>query len=131
MAYDKAVIFNYKNNLKDEKTLSYRVNSCEWGWLVKDSELLERIYNGELEYFSILDSLEAIRRYEQKKEAIEKIRIAQLNYYKENYQKYKEAFYLACYEMTKRDFDSYEKLIYDKRLVKITFEKFFWESGLN
>ena len=131
LAYDKAVIFNYKNNLKDEKTLSYRVNSCEWGWLVKDSELLEHINWGEIEYYSILEPVEAIRRYETKKEEIEKVRISKLNYYKENYLKNKEPFYLSCYQMTKNDFDYYQRLIYDRRLVSIKFDKYFWESGLN
>ncbi len=131
MAYDKAVIFNYKKNLKDEKTLSYRINNCEWGWLVKDSELLEYVNLGELEYYSILESAEAIHRYEAKKEEIEKVRISKLNYYKENYQKNKEPFYLSCYELTKNEFDYYQRFIYDRRLVSIKFDKYFWESGLN
>ena len=131
MAYDKAVIFNYKKNLKDEKTLSYRINSCEWGWLVKDSELVKHVYLGEVEYYSILEPVEAIYRYETKKEEIEKKRISKLNYYKENYQKNKEPFYLSCYELTKNEFDNYQKFIHDRRLVSIKFDKYFWESGLN
>ena len=38
MAYDKAVIFCYQNKLKDDQTTNYRIDSCEWGWLVNDDE---------------------------------------------------------------------------------------------
>ena len=107
------------------------MNNCAWGWLVKDSELLEHINLGEIEYYSILEPLEAIHRYETKKEEIEKIRISKLNYYKKNYLNNKEPFYLSSYQMTKKEFDQYQTFIYDRRLVSIKFDKYYWESGLN
>ena len=131
MAYDKAVTFCCKNNLEDEKTTNYRIDSCEWGWLAKDSELVEQVIGGEADYHAILTPLEAIKRYEKQKDEIEEIKIYQLKLYKERYEKSKNLFDFSFYSKTKHDFDRYQSCMYDRRLINITFEKFFWESGMN
>ena len=131
MAYDKAVIFCCKNNLEDEKTTNYRIDSCEWGWLAKDSELVEQVIGGEADYHAILTPLEAIKRYEKQKDEIEEIKIYQLKLYQERYEKSKNLFDFSFYSKKKHDFDHYQSCMYDRRLINITFEKFFWESGMN
>jgi hypothetical protein len=90
LAYDKAVTFCCKNNLEDEKTTNYRIDSCEWGWLAKDSELVEQVIGGEADYHAILTPLEAIKRYEKQKDEIEEIKIYQLKLYQERYEKSKK-----------------------------------------
>ena len=131
MAYDKAVTFCCKNNLEDEKTTNYRIDSCEWGWLAKDSELVEQVIGGEADYHAILTPLEAIKRYEKQKDEIEEIKIYQLKLYQERYEKSKNLFDFSFCSKKKHDFDRYQSCMYDRRLINITFEKFFWESGMN
>ena len=131
MAYDKAVTFCCKNNLEDEKTTNYRIDSCEWGWLAKDSELVEQVIGGEADYHAILTPLEAIKRYEKQKDEIEEIKIYQLKLYQERYEKSKNLFDFSFYSKKKHDFDRYQSCMYDRRLINITFEIFFWESGMN
>ena len=124
MAYDKAVTFCCKNNLDDEQTTNYRIDSCEWGWLVEDSELVKKVIGGETDYHAILTPLEAIKRYEKQKDKIEEIKIYQLKLFQEHSS-------LSFYSKKKHDFDRYQSCMYDRRLINITFEKFFWESGMN
>ena len=131
MAYDKAVTFCYKNNLEDKQTTNYRIDSCEWGWLVEDSELVKKVIGGEIDYHAILTPLEAIKRYEKQKDKIEEIKISQLKLFQECYEKSKKLFDFSFYNKKKHDFDRYQSYMYDRRLVNITFEKFFWESGMN
>jgi hypothetical protein len=131
LAYDKAVIFCYQNKLKDDQTTNYRIDSCEWGWLANDDELSNHIIGGETQYCSVLQPLEAIERYEKKKDQIDKIKISKLKYYKEHGEKTQKLFDLYFYYKVKQDFDNYQSHMYDRRLVNVTFEKYFWESGLN
>lgn len=132
MAYDKAVLFRLKTTINNkEECKTYKIDCCDWGWLVEDSELISFIDFGETEYKAILSPLEAIRRYENQKDKILKRRISDLKYFKEQYDKEKSEFYLNLYTDTKDKFNYYEKFMYDRRLQKITFHKYFWESGLN
>ena len=49
----------------------------------------------------------------------------------ECYEKSKNLFDFSFYSKKKHDFDRYQSCMYDRRLINITFEKFFWESGMN
>ena len=62
---------------------------------------------------------------------IEEIKIYQLKLYQERYEKSKNLFDFSFYSKKKHDFDRYQSCMYDRRLINITFEKFFWESGMN
>lgn len=131
MAYDKAVLFScFKTQQSKEKNI-YRINHCDWGWFVSDDELKEYKNLGELEYSKTLSPLECIKRYEINKNSIDEYKEKTLNYFKNNYQQTKSLPYFHMYQLAKSDFDLFERCIYDKRLINVTFEKYWWESGLN
>ena len=131
MAYDKAVLFScFKTQESKEKNF-YRINNCDWGWFVSDEELCEYKTLGEIEYSKTLSPLECITRYEKNKNVIDKHKEKKLNYFKNKYQQTKFISYFHMYQLAKSDFDLFEKCIYDKRLINVTFEKYWWESGLN
>ena len=131
MAYDKAVLFScFKTQESREKNL-YRINNCDWGWFVSDEELCEYKTLGEIEYSKTLSPLECIKRYEKNKNVIDEYKEKKLNYFKDKYQQTKFVSYFHMYQLAKSDFDLFEKFIYDKRLINVTFEKYCWESGLN
>jgi len=51
--------------------------------------------------------------------------------YKDLYDQYKEKQTLLIYKKLVNEFNQYENLIYDKRVINVTFHKYWWESGLN
>jgi len=131
LAYDKAVLFScFKTQESREKKL-YRINNCDWGWFVSDEELCKYKTLGEIEYSRTLSPLECIKRYEKNKNVIDEYKEKKLNYFKNKYQQTKFISYFHMYQLAKSDFDLFEKCIYDKRLINVTFEKYWWESGLN
>ena len=131
MAYDKAVLFScFKTQESKEKNF-YRINNCDWGWFVSDDELYKYKTLGEIEYSRTLSPLECIKRYEKHKKVIHEHKEKKLNYFKNKYQQTKFISYFHMYQLAKSDFDLFEKCIYDKRLINVTFEKYWWESGLN
>jgi hypothetical protein len=131
LAYDKAVLFScFKTQESREKNL-YRINNCDWGWFVSDEELCKYKTLGEIEYSKTLSPLECITRYEKNKNIIDEYKEKKLNYFKGKYQQTKFISYFHMYQLAKSDFDLFEKCIYDKRLINVTFEKYWWESGLN
>lgn len=51
--------------------------------------------------------------------------------YKDLYDQYKEKQTIPIYKKLVNEFNQYENLIYDKRVINVTFHKYWWESGLN
>ena len=132
MAYDKAVLFKCLKKLNNHKeTITYRFTSCPWGWLVKDSELEEFIDLGETEYKKELSPLETIIRFENNYEIFMKEKLNQRQTYKDLYDQYKDKQTLLIYKNLANEYNNYENLIYDKRVINVTFHKYWWESGLN
>ena len=132
MAYDKAVQFKCLkklNNFKD--TITYRFNNCDWGWLVEDNELEKFIDLGETEYKKELSPLDTIIRFEKNYHSFENEKINKYKIYKNLYEKYKEKQTIHTYKKFIQEAEKFENLIYDKRVINITFHKYWWESGLN
>lgn len=132
MAYDKAVLFKcYKrlNNYKD--TVTYKFNNCDWGWFVEDHELEEFIDLGELEYKKELSPLETLMRFENNYTSFLNQKKINLENIKNLFHKYNEEHFKISFKNLYRDFSSFENLIYDKRVIKVIFHKYWWESGLN
>lgn len=131
MAYDVAVMFTCQKSIKDKAKITYRFNNCEWGWLISDEELTSKKNNGEIEYEKILSPLETTKRYESNKIKVNKAQKNKLLTLKNIYKQYKELSVLNMYLKQREEINFFNQLIYDKRLVNVTFEKFWWESGLN
>jgi len=131
LAYDKAVLFScFKTQQSKEKNI-YRINHCDWGWFVSDDELTEYQNLGEIEYSKTLSPLECIQRYEKNKNTIDEHKEKTLGYFKKHYYQTRSLPYFHMYQLAKSDFNLFERCIYDKRLINVTFEKYWWESGLN
>ena len=131
MAYDKAVLFSCFKTQKSKEKNIYRINHCDWGWFVSDDELTEYENLREIEYSKTLSPLECIQRYEKNKNAIDEHKEETLAYFKKHYYQTRSLPYFHMYQLAKSDFDLFERCIYDKRLIYVTFEKYWWESGLN
>ena len=132
MAYNKAVIFNCLKKLNNHKeTVKYRFNNCDWGWLVEDSELEEFIDLGETEYKKELSPVEALIRFENNYLLFEEEKKNKYQTYKNLYEKYKEKQTIEIYKNFVQDYEQFQSLIYDKRVINITFHKYWWESGMN
>ncbi len=131
MAYDVAVMFTCLKSIKDSTKITYRFNNCDWGWLISDKELTSKKDNGEIEYEKTLSPLEIIKRYESKKIKVNKSQKNKLLTLKNIYKQYKELSILSMYLKQREEINFFNQLIYDKRLINVTFEKFWWESGLN
>jgi len=132
LAYDKAVLFKCLKKLNNHnETITYRFTSCPWGWLVKDSELEEFIDLGETEYKKELSPLETIIRFENNYKVFMQEKLYKRQTYKDLYDQYKEKQTLLIYKKLVNEFNQYENLIYDKRVINVTFHKYWWESGLN
>jgi len=132
LAYDKAVLFKCLkklNNCKD--TVTYRFMSCPWGWLAKDNELEKFIDLGETEYKTKLSPFETIARFEKNYQLFIEEKLKQFQTYKNLHDQYKEKQTLVIYRNLINDYNQYENLIYDKRVINVTFHKYWWESGLN
>ena len=132
MAYDKAVIFNCLKKLNNHKeNVKYRFNNCDWGWLVEDSELEEFVDLGETEYKKELSPVEVLIRFENNYHLFEEEKKNKYQTYKNLYDKYKEKQTIQIYKKFIQDYEQFESLIYDKRVINITFHKYWWESGMN
>jgi len=132
LAYDKAVEFKCLKKLNNHKdTITYRFSSCPWGWLVEDSELEKFIDLGETEYKKELSPLETIIRFEKNYRNFVEEKLNKGQTYKDLYDQYKEKQTLLFYKKLVNEFNQYENLIYDKRVISVTFHKYWWESGLN
>ena len=132
MAYDKAVHFRCLkklNNFKD--TVIYRFNSCDWGWLVEDKELEKYIELGETEFKKELSPLDTLIRFETNYHIFETEKLNKYKTYKSLYEQYKEKQTVQIYKKFMQEAEKFENLIYDKRVVSVTFYKYWWESGLN
>ena len=130
MAYDQKVIFEVKTSLKSDVKVEYPFFDWEWGWVVKESELSEMMIDGELEYKAILSPEEMVKRYEANKSEIEKSKVGEEKYakwYRENTTNPSEDFLKG----RKLKYSQFERFVYDRRVVRVIFHKFWWESGLN
>ena len=130
MAYDQKVIFEVKTSLDSDIKVEYAFTDCEWGWVVKDDELSEIMIDDELEYKAILSPEEMVKRFEANKSEIEKSKASEERYakwYRENTTNPSEEFLKG----RKIKYFQFQRLVYDRRVVRIIFHKFWWESGLN
>jgi len=130
MAYIKLVIFEIKENMGTAKIDNVEFDNCEWGWLVKDEELEKINVDGETEFRALLHPDEATKRFEKNIADFEATKISEERYakwYLENTEKPDHDFL----KRRKSDLKLFEKLIYDKRIVRIIFHKYWNESGLN
>jgi|SRR6056300_703430 hypothetical protein len=130
MAYDQKIIFEVKTSFDSDTKVEYTFEGCEWGWFVKDSELSEMTIMGELEYKAILSPEEMVKRFEANKKEIENSKAAADRYakwYRENTENPSEEFLKG----KKIKFFQFERLVYDRRVIRIIFHKFWLESGLN
>ena len=130
MAYDQKVIFEVKTSLDSDIKVEYAFTDCEWGWVVKEDELSEMMIDGELEYKAILSAEEMVKRFEANKLEFEKSKKANDRYAKW----YLESTPNPSMEFLKGRkirYIHFERLVYDRRLVRVIFHKFWWESGLN
>ena len=80
MAYDQKVIFEVKKSLNSNTKVEYPFFDCEWGWVVKESELSEMMIDGEIEYKAILSPEEMVKRYEANKSEIKKSKAGEEKY---------------------------------------------------
>ena len=132
MAYDKAVIFNCLKKLNNHKeTIKYRFNNCDWGWLVEENELEKFIDLGETEYKKELSPVEILIRFENNYHLFEEEKKNKYQTYKNLYEKYNEKQTIEIYKNFVQDYEQFEGLIYDKRVINITFHKYWWERGMN
>jgi hypothetical protein len=130
VAYDQKVIFEVKKSLDSDEIQQYVFDNCLFGWFVKDEELSEMMIDGELEYKAILSAEEMVKRFEANKLEFEKDKKANDRYAKW----YLESTPNPSMEFLKGRkirYIHFERLVYDRRLVRVIFHKFWWESGLN
>jgi hypothetical protein len=130
MAYDHKVIFEVRKSFKSDEKDEFVFDTCDYGWFVTDDELSEMMIDGELEYKAILSPEEMVKRFEANKLEFEKDKEANDRYAK---------WYLESTPNPSMEFLKgrklrylhFERLVYDRRLVRVIFHKFWWESGLN
>lgn len=130
MAYDKKVIFEVKKSSDSDEKNEYVFDNCLYGWFVKDEELSEMMIDGELEYKAILSADEMVKRFEANKLQFEKDKKANDSYAKW-YLESTEKPDINFLKDRKIRYIHFERLVYDRRLVRVIFHKFWWESGLN
>ena len=99
--------------------------------MVEDSELEKFIDLGETEYKKELSPLETIIRFEKNYRNFLEEKLNKGQIYKDLYDQYKEKQTLLFYKKLVNEFNQYENLIYDKRVIGVTFHEYWWESGLN
>ena len=130
MAYDHKVIFEVRKSFENDEVDEFVFDTCDYGWFVTDDELSEMTIDGELEYKAILSAEEMVKRFEANKLEFEKDKESNDRYAK---------WYLESTPNPNIDFLKrrkirylhFERLVYDRRLVRVIFHKFWWESGLN
>ena len=130
MAYGKLIIFEIKKSFDDDTIEKVDFDNCEWGWFVKESELNETIIDGEKEFQAILSPEEMVKRFEANKLQFEKNKASNDRYAK-YYIETTENPDMNFLQRRKSDYLVFEKLVYDPRVVRVTFHKYWWESGLN
>lgn len=130
MAYDKKVIFEVKKSSDSDEKNEFVFDNCLYGWFVKDEELSEMMIDGELEYKAILSADEMVKRFEANKLQFEKDKKANDSYAKW-YLESTEKPDINFLKDRKIRYIHFERLVYDRRLVRVIFHKFWWESGLN
>ena len=130
MAYDHKVIFEVRKSFKSDEKDEFVFDTCDYGWFVTDDELSEMTIDGELEYKAILSPEEMVKRFEANKLEFEKDKASNDRYAKW----YLESTPNPSMEFLKGRklrYLNFERLVYDRRLVRVIFHKLWWESGLN
>ena len=130
MAYSKLVIFEIKESIGTAKIDNVEFDNCEWGWLVKEDELERINVDGEVEFRATMHPDEATDRFEKNISEFESAKLAEERYakwYLENTQNPDHDFL----KRKKNELILFEKLIYDKRVVRLIFHKYWFETGLN
>lgn len=130
MAYDQLVVFELKKSFSDEEIEKVDFDNCLFGWFIKEDELVETMIDGEIEFQAVLSPDEMIKRFEANKLEFEKDKAANDRYAKW----YLESTPKPDMDFLKRRKQNYiifERLVYDRRLVRVIFHKYWWESGLN
>ena len=130
MAYGKLIIFELKKSFDDDTIEKVDFDNCEWGWFIKENELTETMINDEKEFQAMLSPEEMIKRFEANKLQFEKDKAANDRYAK-YYIETTEKPDMEFLKRRKSDHIVFERLVYDRRVVRITFHKYWWESGLN
>jgi len=130
MAYGKLIIFELKKSFDDNTIEKVDFDNCEWGWFIKEEELTKTIVDDETEYHAMLAPEEMIKRFEKKKLQFEKNKKDNDRYAKW-YLEVTEKPDMNFLKRRKQDYIIFERLVYDRRLIRINFHKYWWESGLN
>ena len=130
MAYGKLIIFELNKAFDDESIEKVDFDNCTWGWFIKDDELNKVTVDWEQEYQAMLSPEEMIKRFEANKLEFEKSKIANDRYAKW-YLETTEKPDMEFLKSRKQDYLIFERLIYDRRLIRVNFHKYWWESGLN
>ena len=130
MAYDHKVIFEVRKSFKSDDKDEFVFDTCDYGWFVTDDELSEMMIDGELEYKAILSPEEMVKRFEANKLEFEKEK-ADNDRYAKWYLESTPNPSMEFLKGRKLRYLHFERLVYDRRLVRVIFHKFWWESGLN
>ena len=130
MAYDHKVIFKVRKSLENDEIDEFVFDTCDYGWFVTDDELSEMTIDGELEYKAILSPEEMVKRFEANKFEFEKDKTANDRYAKWYLESTPNPD-MGFLKRRKIRYLQFERLVYDRRLVRVIFHKFWWESGLN
>lgn len=130
MAYGKLIIFELKKSFDDETIERVDFDNCTWGWFIKDNELNKVIVDWEQEYQAMLSPEEMIRRFEANKLEFDKSKTANDRYVKW-YLETTEKPDMEFLKSRKKDYLIFERLVYDRRLIRVNFHKYWWESGMN
>lgn len=130
MAYDHKVIFEVRKSFKNDEVDEFVFDTCDYGWFVTDDELSEMMIDGELEYKAILSPEEMVKRFEANKLEFEKEK-ADNDRYAKWYLESTPNPSMEFLKGRKLRYLHFERLVYDRRLVRVIFHKFWWESGLN
>lgn len=130
MAYDHKVIFEVRKSFKSDEKDEFVFDTCDYGWFVTDDELSEMMIDGELEYKAILSPEEMVKRFEANKLEFEKEK-ADNDRYAKWYLESTPNPSMEFLKGRKLRYLHFERLVYDRRLVRVIFHKFWWESGLN
>jgi hypothetical protein len=130
VAYGKLIIFELKKSFDDETIERVDFDNCTWGWFIKDNELNKVIVDWEQEYQAMLSPEEMIRRFEANKLEFDKSKTANDRYVKW-YLETTEKPDMEFLKSRKKDYLIFERLVYDRRLIRVNFHKYWWESGMN
>ena len=130
MAYGQLVVFELKKSFDDDEIEKVDFDNCLFGWFIKEDELVKTTIDGEIEFQAVLSADEMIKRFEANKLQFEKDKTANDRYAKWYLETTPEPD-IEFLKRRKQDYLIFERLIYDRRLIRVTFHKYWWESGLN